>query len=450
MTKRVCIASFCWAAALAACAGAPHARYDTGRLGEVRVLAPHVQARGLVFLLSSRSGWSRTDARNAETLQKAGAIVVGVDFAAYAAALDDSDGECLYLLSEIESLSQQVQRSLDVPVYFSPIVAGAGEAAALAGAALAQTPAATLAGAVSVDPTAAVATRLPLCPGAEHTATPAGFRYGPVGALPGFWSIGFTSRADADGRAHIRDVTDAGTPATIDAQDDTDDPNALVVRLSLARLSPAVSTALPLVELPARNGNGALAIVLSGDGGWRDLDKTIAEKMRAQGTSVIGWDSLRYFWRRRTPDELARDLDDVIRTYSDRWRAPNVMLIGYSFGADVLPFAYNRLPEGSRALVKQVSLLGFSRSADFTVHVTAWLGAGPSAKALPTAPETARIDPALVQCVYGRDEHRSACPDLEKSGAEVIATAGGHHFDSDYDGLAQKILAGLDRRAPRR
>jgi type IV secretory pathway VirJ component len=45
----------------------------------------------------------------------------------------------------------------------------------------------------------------------------------------------------------------------------------------------------PLIELPAEHSGPFLAIVLSGDGGWCDVDKGIAEKLQSDGLSVIGW-----------------------------------------------------------------------------------------------------------------------------------------------------------------
>jgi type IV secretory pathway VirJ component len=62
-----------------------------------------------------------------------------------------------------------------------------------------------------------------------------------------------------------------------------------------------------------------LAIVISGDGGWRDLDRTIAEKLRSQGVSIVGWNSLRYLWSLKTPAQVAYDLGAVIDTYAARW-----------------------------------------------------------------------------------------------------------------------------------
>ena len=90
---------------------------------------------------------------------------------------------------------------------------------------------------------------------------------------------------------------------------------------------------LPLVELPAVPRGRLLAIIFSGDGGWRDIDKTIAQKLCSDGVSVIGWDSLRYFWSRKSPEQIANDLSQVIDTYTARWGASKVALIGYSFGA---------------------------------------------------------------------------------------------------------------------
>ena len=61
---------------------------------------------------------------------------------------------------------------------------------ALAYAALAQAPAATVAGAISDGLVTELATRLPLCPGAPSTHTGSGFDYGPKSDLPGWWRIG--------------------------------------------------------------------------------------------------------------------------------------------------------------------------------------------------------------------------------------------------------------------
>ncbi|MEJ1962513.1 MAG: AcvB/VirJ family lysyl-phosphatidylglycerol hydrolase [Gammaproteobacteria bacterium] len=100
---------------------------------------------------------------------------------------------------------------------------------------------------------------------------------------------------------------------------------------------------LPVIEVPASGvaatGGDQFAVLLSGDGGWAGLDKEVAGALSAQGVPVAGVDSLRYFWKSRTPAGLATDIDRIIRYYAYQWKKKRVLLIGYSQGADVLPFA---------------------------------------------------------------------------------------------------------------
>jgi len=216
--------------------------------------------------------------------------------------------------------------------------------------------------------------------------------------------------------------------------------------LTPSAIAPTAGIAnLPLVELPAEPRGPLLAIVLSGDGGWRDVDRAIAQKLQSDGVSVVGWDSLRYFWSKKSPEQTARDLGAVIDTYTSRWGASKIALIGYSFGADVLPFAYDHLSPEAKVRVVQLSLLGFAPAANFEITVSGWLGAGPDKDALPTEPALVPIDPTMVQCFYGANEDDSACP-LLAGKAEVIRVPGGHHFDHDYGALARRILDGFRRR----
>jgi type IV secretory pathway VirJ component len=206
---------------------------------------------------------------------------------------------------------------------------------------------------------------------------------------------------------------------------------------------------VPVVELPAAAPGDTLAVIYSGDGGWRDLDKQIGEALTRDGIPVVGIDSLRYFWRARRPEGLAHDLRRILAHYGGLWGTRRTMLVGYSFGADVLPFIVNRLPPEVRRGVVQVSLLGLSSRATFQFHVTDWLRTAPRPNDPAILPEAARLDLRRVQCFYGADETDSLCPELGRRGAEVVRTSGGHHFDGDYAALARRIRDGLARRAGR-
>jgi type IV secretory pathway VirJ component len=130
-------------------APATTATVTAGRLENVRLLAAEGAAKAMVVYFSDRAGWTAADDATAAALRKDGDVVLGVDLAAYAQALDKADGECLYVVGEITDLAQTAQRQLDIQTYLPPIVVGRGEGATFAYAALADAPATTLGGAVA-------------------------------------------------------------------------------------------------------------------------------------------------------------------------------------------------------------------------------------------------------------------------------------------------------------
>lgn len=428
-------------AALASACG-PHTDVktrDEGRLGSVRIFRNRAAPSGLVFLFSDADGWRPELASAAERIADAGAIVVGVDLSAYLDGLRASDDGCHYVVDEIEDLSHRLERRHGFSRYRSPILAGVGAGGTLAYAALAQSPDATVAGAISVDPAPALETRVPLCAGAPATADSAGgFRYAAGQQLPGLWWV--SPRAALPAPLAALAQAPAGAPRTGSSEH-------RLTSLVLAALAEQANTApgdLPLVEVAVASAPTQMAVIYSGDGGWRDLDKDIARVLVREGTPVVGVDSLRYFWNEKSPDVVAADLARVLRHYRARWDVQRVLLIGYSFGAGILPFAIHRLPPDLQEGIAQISLLGLEPLASFQFSVAGWLGAHD--RGLPVLPELQSLDLARVQCVYGEDEGDTLCTAPELAAVERIRTSGGHHFDGDYEKLARDILKGAARR----
>jgi len=381
-----------------------------GRYGEVRLAVPSGRATAYVVYFSGRGGWHTADRAVLDAIAGAGAIAVGVDLDNYYHNIGADPyakrRPCDVLVGDVEGLSRQLQHRLQADTYYFPILTGAGEGGALALQVLGQAPDNTLAGAVALNVATAAHPPVRLCKG-------------PFGA-----PFGFHENA---ARKKIAN----------------DDVAALLVALLQPHIGAPTAdgvSALPLEELPSAPLGRLLAVVLSGDGGWRDLDRTIAENLQHGGVSVVGWDSLRYFWRERTPQETAADLSRALRYYSVRWHTEHIALIGYSFGADVLPAVYAHLPEDLRSHVVLVSLLALSPKADWEISVTGWLGAPPTSKAQPIAQDLAALPPAIVQCIYGAEQIDSPCPGLASTDAELVRTLGGHHFDHRYDVLAERIL----------
>jgi type IV secretory pathway VirJ component len=423
------------------------------RLGVLHVERPAEKLRGLVFLLSDLDGWNPALEQAAAALSAAGYGVAGVDLPTWLSALDadQDDTDCHYLVGDLEDAQQFLQHDWQVRRYRHAIVAGIGVGGGVAVAALADAPASTLAGAVALDGVAAIPTRRPFCPTAAATPVgAAGFTYDVPRTLGGWLVEARWHRA-----AHEDRWAALASPAqTISLDADLDLPAALIqaVEAGAPLAGPDSSddsplADLPLVELSVPHPTRSFAIVLSGDGGWRDIDKSIATVFVARGLPTVGLDSLRYFWTRHEPAEVAADLDRIVRHYRRAWHADKVVLVGYSFGADVLPAVWPLLAEDTRQAVVQVSLLALGTDADFEFHVAGWVGWTDS-DARPIAPDLARMDRDRVQCFFGADEgpDETACRGEAAAGTEQVERPGGHHFDGDYAAIADAILAGLQRR----
>jgi type IV secretory pathway VirJ component len=424
---------------------------DTGMIPSPVTLLPDGDPLSLVVLLSDAPGWQDKDQKEAERLQANGAIVVGIDTPKYIASLARDKGDCIYTVSDIEALGHQLQRKAGNANFLPPIVAGRGEGGALALAILAQTPKATIGQTLALDPEAGIPLTKQFCTPAEKKVDGDRMIYGLTpGDLPDPATVLFSPAAKADARTHVADSM-ASHP-DIDQRDiDADTDKAFsdtIDELVAATNAAETPLGMPLTILDATPSRDTMAVIYSGDGGWRDLDSQVGTNLQAAGIPVVGVDSLRYFWSKKTPEQTSEDLATIIHTYEKRWKVKHVILIGYSFGADILPAAYNGLPEKLKSRVAQVSLLALSHQADYEVSVSGWLGSSGTGSADPLT-DVAKIDPARVQCMYGTDEDDDACKDLVGGPIETVGIKGGHHFDGDYPALAKRIVDGLDKRTSR-
>ena len=205
-------------------------------------------------------------------------------------------------------------------------------------------------------------------------------------------------------------------------------------------LDQAALAGLPLIELPAlRSDNDILAIILSGDGGWADLDKTFGEAFQKRGISTVGFDCLKYFWKTRKPAEVSEAMETVVRYYLQTWKKKRVVLVGYSFGADWLPFLVNRLPAEILSKIGLCVLLGPSSFVNVEVHVMDWMGDERREGALVVLPEALRIK-LPVLCVSGREEKDSICPMLTGEAVKHLVMPGGHHFSHEYQPVIDTIF----------
>jgi len=205
--------------------------------------------------------------------------------------------------------------------------------------------------------------------------------------------------------------------------------------------SPVVSvTDLPLTEVPTTGKGTYLAVFLSGDGGWVTVDKEVSKVLAERGIPVVGVNSRAYLWNGKTPEQTGADLARIIAAYRARWQRDSVVIIGYSRGAGIAPFAVNRLPADVRGRVTTVVLIGAEHGAGFHFHLRDLVRTGLAADDVLVLPELRSLGATRVVCFYGADEDDTLCPELAPP-AIVVKMKGGHHLDGEYVTIGQRIVS---------
>ncbi len=464
-------------AGLAAGAVASEQQIRFGRFGTVTVYRGSEHPEEVAVFVSGDGGWNKGVVDMARELATTGALVVGVDIVHYLKELAAARDACLYPAADFEALSQFVQKKLDFPTYVVPVLIGYSSGATLVYATLAQAPPNTFRGAVSLGFCPDFPTAKPFCKGSGLTWEPRpkgkGVNFLPATHLEAPW-IALQGTVDqvcdpAGTESFVRKVPRGevvilpkvghgfSVPRNWLPQFKeafariTKTPPAPARELTATPALPPAGAAqhpspdvrdLPLVEVPARGAaTGALAVIVSGDGGWAGIDRELGDAMADHGVAVVGLNSLQYFWKKKTPEVVGRDLERILRHYLAAWGKDRVVLIGYSRGAEALPFMADRLPAELRPKVALLALLGPTPTVELEFHVADWIGAAAGRDELPVRPEIEKLAGSRILCFYGEEERDSLCPSLPASLATAVPLRGAHHFGGDYAAIADKILA---------
>lgn len=371
----------------------------------------------------------------AEQIAQIGAKAIVLDAERVFRAIFSGQTSCLdpqQARDSIDTLVKEMSLSDDKPV----IVSGIGDGALLPflQAEAASAPNRTN---VSIDFSVALPAEVTLCPSFQTSQEN---QLRTLLSSPGLkdnWHAAWSDQPPQDTALFVR-----GLPETKIWIAPYDTPSDTVLIQELQKLihpKDSSSTPMAVVEVPAAVANETVTLFYSGDGGWRDLDRIVAGEMAKQGYPVVGIDTLRSFWSRKTPEQATDELARTMAYYRKTWGAKSFVLTGYSFGADIIPSMYNRLTQADQESVRLLVFLTLSRQADFEIEVSGWLGKNSGQLSL--APELALLPKNKILCIYGEEEKdETACVDIANTQADLLELPGGHHFDEDYPKLTRLIL----------
>lgn len=214
-------------------------------------------------------------------------------------------------------------------------------------------------------------------------------------------------------------------------------------RLGLLGVSPI--TMFPVAKPQAHPP--LVAVFLSGDMGFHfGMGGKIVAALVEHDVPVVGVSTPVAFANHRSRAETDAIVANAIRYALENTGAQKIVLMGQSFGADIVSTVAPDLPADLRAHIVAV---------DLTVPAPdVFFRADPSTIAYMGTPDAYPLQPLRamrgvpVVCVYGLEEKSSLCPGLRGTGAQVIGLTGDHHLKHDPERLVSTTLAALRRALP--
>ena len=193
---------------------------------------------------------------------------------------------------------------------------------------------------------------------------------------------------------------------------------------------------IPTIESPSAGKSDYYVIFLTGDFGFLNFDKAIVHYLNVKNISVVVLNSKNYFRSEKSPVQLGRDFGFLINQYSRKWNRHKVILMGYSMGAEVIPFAVNQLDEKSKLQLSDIILIAPGQKAIFRLKPTNYLFEEKKGTDIITELVKMKAQKSYIIC----DDSPYSIRRKNLDGiCDHDFLGGGHHFGHNYALLSKLI-----------
>jgi len=197
---------------------------------------------------------------------------------------------------------------------------------------------------------------------------------------------------------------------------------------------------LPVSEIKASDESLPLILYLSGDGGYNTFSQGLLAKISSKGYGILVLDASKYFWKAKTPAQLASDMALLLAKHLRNRHSQQVIVLGYSFGASVIPFMLSRLPSDVANKVERAVCISPGRFADFEVTLSTLLNNTKGNKSYPVVDESRKLTPLPVYFLFGQEEDPETTRFFIDASMHVTLLPGSHDYRNDVDALSRKLL----------
>jgi type IV secretory pathway VirJ component len=420
--------------------------------GKVYVYNRTNTPQNVIIMISGDGGWKSGVTGFSQTFSEMNSLVIGVDILTYFKELRLRTDECYNVAADFIQLATDIEKKYDFPDYKPPVIMGYSSGATLVYGILAQARPGTFVGGISVGFCPDIELPKPLCEinGLKVKVDVPGKRYilQPDEELGNPWIV-LNGKLDKicnypESADFITNTTDAelitlpkvghGFSKWSDFMPQWKDAfNRLIARYEKDK-PPATNVSqiknLPLIITNSKTPDrqAPVALLISGDGGWYGFEQSIADNLALKGIPTIGLDSKKYFWNRRTPEETANDIGNALSFYGNQWGRDKFILIGYSLGAEIVPFIVNRLPDKIKSKIESAVLLSPATTTDFEIHISNMLGMGNRQNTYNTLDEILKMKGYQTLIIFGDGEKTEIPSLLSKTAVVIRKIPGDHHY----------------------
>lgn len=188
----------------------------------------------------------------------------------------------------------------------------------------------------------------------------------------------------------------------------------------------------------------AVALYLSGDMGFHaGLGPDVADRLTRQGIAVVAENSLHFFRTRRTPEEAGAMIADGLRRAIALDPDAPLLLLGQSFGADVIAPSLPYVPTQLRRRIRFIGLIVPGATRQWRASPSEIFSFNEPEEDAITAAQRLSWTPLL--CIHGAQEAASLCPSLHQPNVIRLELPGGHPLHHDADAVSTALLRGIGR-----
>lgn len=189
-----------------------------------------------------------------------------------------------------------------------------------------------------------------------------------------------------------------------------------------------------------------IVMYISGDAGFNSFSKDLSGHLHDAGYDVFALDSKAYFWNKKTPLQASSDIENYIDRQLSGRDNEHVILMGFSFGADVTPFVYNRFSDEMKKKVEKVIIIGPSQNNDFEIHLSEYVGIK-AKRSFPVIPEINRITDKNLLLIISDLEYMYFPFKKIKLGSnyKMLHIHGDHQYDGNTKMLADTLVSQFPR-----